>query len=653
MQPRDVGALVEAGEPRVSPDGQRVAFTVTTVDLDANRYRSALWLAAADGSVEPRQLTDGEHRDVHPRWSPDGRELAFVTHRGDTGCQVLLLPADGGEARRLATFDEEVEDLAWAPDGARLALTARVRERAQYDPERDADRPFRRITRLVSRVDGAGWTIDRPRQLHVVEVTSGEVDVRTSAEGGVGGFAWTSDSDALVVAAGVTATWDRDVAADLHLVAAKGDASLRPLTSDPATTADQPVCSPDGEVVTFVQSQARTYPSNSQVAVLRLTTGEVGVLTAELDRSCLPALGGGGHACFDGDGGVVFSVEDAGNVHLHRIDIDGTGSRVLLAGDRQITAFDVASGTLVVTVADASSFPSLVVLDPDGTERVLWSAPVPFPTSEPQRFVAVSPDGTEVEAWLVPPIEHDGSTPAPMLLHIHGGPFSQYGNRLFDEFQVAAGAGYAVVYTNPRGSSGHGEVWGRAIRGRTAADDPGTGWGSVDAEDVLAVVDEAVRGFPHVVDPARLGVLGGSYGGYLTSWLVAHDDRFLAACSERALNNMVTFAHTSDIGSHFLPGYLGTDHLRDPDELARQSPTTYAGAITTPMLLLHSEDDLRCPIEQAEDLFTRLALLGREVELVRVPGEGHELTRSGAPAHRVARFELILEFFDRHLRPTG
>ncbi len=236
-----------------------------------------------------------------------------------------------------------------------------------------------------------------------------------------------------------------------------------------------------------------------------------------------------------------------------------------------------------------------------------------------------------------------------MLLHIHGGPFSQYGNRLFDEVQVAAGAGYAAVYANPRGSSGYGEAWGRAIRGRTAAEDPGSGWGGVDADDVLAVVDEAVRRFPDVIDPDQLCVLGGSYGGYLTSWLVAHDDRFRAACSERALNNMVTFTHTSDIGSHFLPHYLGTDHLRDLDELVRQSPTTHAASITTPMLLLHSEEDLRCPIEQAEDLFTRLAMLERDVELVRIPGEGHELTRSGAPGHRVARFELLLEFFGRHL----
>ena len=649
MQPSDVGALVEAGDPRVSPDGRSVAFTVTTVDLGTNRYRSALWVVPADGSGEARQLTDGEHRDARPRWSPDGALLAFVSHRAEHGSQVLLLPVDGGEARQVAAFDEEVEELAWSPDGTRLGCTARVPAAAQYDPERDADRPFRRVTRLVSRLDGTGWTIDRPRQLHVVDVGTGAVDRRTDVEGGVGGFAWAADGTQLVVAAGVTATWDRDLADDLHLVPAEGDRELAALTDDVATTADRPAASPDGSVVAFVQSRARSYPSNSEVAVLDLATGAVHRPTAALDRSCLPALAGGGTPRFDADGGIVFTVEDAGNVHLRRADLDGGGGRLLVGGDRQVTGFDVAGGTLAATVADATSFPALVAVDAGGAERALWSAPVPFATSAPRRFTAVSPDGTEVEAWLVPPIGHDGATPAPTLLHIHGGPFSQYGNRLFDEFQVCAGAGYTSVYANPRGSSGYGEAWGRAIRGRTATEDPGSGWGGVDAEDVLAVVDEAVRRFPEAVDPDRLGVLGGSYGGYLTSWLVAHDDRFLAACSERALNNMVTFAHTSDIGSHFLPGFLGTDHLEDPGELARQSPTTHAASITTPMLLLHSEQDLRCPIEQAEDLFTRLALLGRDVELVRVPGEGHELSRSGAPSHRVARFELLLEFFGRHL----
>jgi dipeptidyl aminopeptidase/acylaminoacyl peptidase len=212
---------------------------------------------------------------------------------------------------------------------------------------------------------------------------------------------------------------------------------------------------------------------------------------------------------------------------------------------------------------------------------------------------------------------------------------------------VQAGAGYVVLYANPRGSSGYSQAWGRAIRGPTAEVDPGSGWGGVDYEDLMAVVDEALARYPFI-DPDRLGVLGGSYGGYMTSWIVSHTDRFKAGCSERACNNLLSLEYYSDIATVFRTD-MGVTHLEDPDVYRSQSPITYVENIRTPMLILHSEDDLRCPIAQAEELFVALRLLGREVEFVRFPGESHELSRSGAPRHRVQRFEIILDYFARHL----
>jgi dipeptidyl aminopeptidase/acylaminoacyl peptidase len=235
-----------------------------------------------------------------------------------------------------------------------------------------------------------------------------------------------------------------------------------------------------------------------------------------------------------------------------------------------------------------------------------------------------------------------------MLLNIHGGPFSQYGSRFFDEFQLQTGAGYVVVFANPRGSSGYSEAWGRAIRGVRAEVDPGSGWGGVDYQDLMAVVDEAIARFPFI-DPDRVGVLGGSYGGYMTTWMLGHSDRFVAGCSERAVNNMLTLASTSDLNVMFRTE-VGPTHLEDPDAYVRASPITYVDRIRTPLLILHSEDDLRCPISQAEELFVALRLLGRPVEFWRFPGESHELSRSGAPRHRVQRIEIILDWFDRNLR---
>jgi dipeptidyl aminopeptidase/acylaminoacyl peptidase len=224
---------------------------------------------------------------------------------------------------------------------------------------------------------------------------------------------------------------------------------------------------------------------------------------------------------------------------------------------------------------------------------------------------------------------------------------TQYGNAWFDEFQLWTGAGYAVVYANPHGSTGHTEQWSRSIRPPEAVQAPGAGWGTIDADDVLAVLDAALAREPSL-DPDRVGVLGGSYGGYLTSWLIGHTDRFVAACSERAVNNMESEEWSSDVAGYFRYE-LGVNHLESPEIYRRISPITYVNDINTPVLILHSENDLRCHVEQADQLFVALRMLGKPVEYWRFPEEGHELSRSGSPRHRMQRAEIILDWFGRHL----
>jgi dipeptidyl aminopeptidase/acylaminoacyl peptidase len=260
--------------------------------------------------------------------------------------------------------------------------------------------------------------------------------------------------------------------------------------------------------------------------------------------------------------------------------------------------------------------------------------------SSPEHF-AFTRAGATLDGWVMRPAGMAPGHRAPVLLNIHGGPHGQYGVGFFDEFQVYAGAGYAVVFVNPRGSRGYGEEFAQAVVGD---------WGGGDAADVLAGLDEALRRFDFL-DPGRLGVMGGSYGGFLTSWLVGHTDRFRAACSERAVNDQRTMFGTSDIGHLFNVAELGG--VTPWEDLARyreRSPLTYAPGITTPLLIIHSEEDYRCPIEQAEQLFVALKKLRREVVLVRFPGENHELSRTGTPRHRLERFRIILDWFSRHLR---
>jgi dipeptidyl aminopeptidase/acylaminoacyl peptidase len=348
------------------------------------------------------------------------------------------------------------------------------------------------------------------------------------------------------------------------------------------------------------------------------------------------------------EGDLYFTAEDHGNVPLLRVAGDGSDKpEVVIGGERVVTGFDAAAGTLAYVAATATTLPELFVGDRQLThsgDRFVAGREL----AAPERFTATSIDGEEVEAWVMRPAGFKEGTRYPAILNIHGGPFSQYANRLFDEFQVQAGAGFVVLYANPRGSSGYGTAFAQAIRGKTAKIDPGTGWGGIDFEDLMAVVDEALNRFPFI-DPSRLGVTGGSYGGYMTTWIAGHTDRFKAACSERACNNLVALDASCDIATAFA-SWIGVSPLDDPEEYRRQSPITYVKNINTPMLILHSEEDLRCPIAQADELFAALRLLGRTVEMVRFPGESHELSRAGAPVHRVQRMDVILDWFSRYLQ---
>jgi dipeptidyl aminopeptidase/acylaminoacyl peptidase len=318
----------------------------------------------------------------------------------------------------------------------------------------------------------------------------------------------------------------------------------------------------------------------------------------------------------------------------------------VIGGDLMLTGYDAVAGQVVHSFHTPTQLSELFVGERRVTEvgrSFIEARDLPAP----ERFVAISPDGSEVEAWIMKPAGFEEGNKYPLLLNIHGGPFGQYGNKFFDEFLVYAGAGYAVVYSNPRGSSGYSEEWGRAIRGPVTG---GPGWGTVDYEDCMAVVDEALKRF-EFLDSDRLGVMGGSYGGFMTSWIVSHTDRFQVGISERAVNQFQSEAEESDFGPWF-KGEIGAYSWEAPEAYQKVSPSTYAKNIVTPLLIIHSENDLRCPVGQAEGLFSILRTLKREVEFVRFPVEGHELSRSGNPIHRVMRFEIILEWLGRYLKSS-
>jgi dipeptidyl aminopeptidase/acylaminoacyl peptidase len=442
---------------------------------------------------------------------------------------------------------------------------------------------------------------------------------------------WSPDGKTLVFACAGHPTRGDDLRADVWACAADGS-GRRALTGG-SVSASQPWFTPDGTAVVFTSGDLgedglRGAVRNVGLWSVPAAGGAATRLSDEETHTLTGAIEATAH-------GVLALAEHRGAVRLLRFGYAGGPPEVLVDGERQVFAATTAGDGLVFAAGDATSHGELVFRAADGTERTLTdfgagyrAATTVYPLRE---LEATAPDGTPVHGWLVRP---DGDGPHPLLLMIHGGPYTQYGWQLFDEAQVLASAGYAVLLTNPRGSSGYGQAHGRAVIGDV---------GAVSTADLMAALDHALAENVDL-DPARVGVLGGSHGGFMTTWLAAHEGhRFKAAVSERAVNAIDSFEGSSDIGWFFADNLYGTD----PEARRRQSPLTHADRIDVPLLIIHSEQDWRCPLEQAQRLYVSLKRRGAAVEMLVFPGEGHELSRSGRLSHRMARFEAILEWFSR------
>jgi dipeptidyl aminopeptidase/acylaminoacyl peptidase len=660
LQPDDIGLLVSASDPRLSPDGSRVAFSVQRVDRERNRYQTRVQVASADGATPAVALSPDDVSADLARWSPDGTQIVYAARSiadDDTVSELWLVGVDGGERTVVCVCPAKPSEVEWSPDGSRLAFVARDPDPDRYgEPgttRKEKDMGPRRIERLFTRLDTEGWISDRPSRVFVVPVDGSESPrPLTTGTYEASEVAWSPDGRRVAFASGRHDTWDLDWAVDLFVADATGDEGSLQRVTTTGPVYSSPSWAPDGSRLACLRTPtALEGPWHGQVAVVECAGGAESVLTAALDRNCAPYPTPRA-PLWRGDA-LEFLVEDRGCAHVWRADTNRPGDcEPVVAGDRLITGFDSVQGTLAFVATSSTSLPELFVVA-RGQERQLtdFTSELTAAGRQPavaQPFSASPADGVEVDCWIIEP-EHAPDARVPLLLNIHGGPFTQYGSKFFDEFQLEVAAGFGVVFCNPRGSSGYSEAWGRAIRWPECKVDPGSAWGGVDYDDLMSCVDEAVRRYDWI-DADRIGVIGGSYGGYMSSWMIGHTDRFAAAVSERAANNLITLEHGSDIAGEFV-SYVGVRHIDDPEPWLRQSPISYVHEMTTPLLILHSENDLRCPVNQAEELFVALRLLGRTPEFVRFPGESHELSRSGAPRHRVQRAEVIIDFFRRNLLP--
>ncbi|QSB16206.1 S9 family peptidase [Natronosporangium hydrolyticum] len=639
MKPSDISALRAPGRPTLSPDGRFAAVAVRYPDLDADEYVSYLWLVPTDGSAPARQLTYGG-RDTEPVWSPDGRWLAYLRAERDQAGpagkpQLWLLPVDGGEPRRVTEHPLGVSGPVWSPDSTRLAYSARVPEPGRYGTDEQvspAAEPPRRITTLRYRMDDLGFLTDRRNHVFVVEVTGGPPVQVTDGDADHTGADWSPTGELLTFAAARHETAGDDLRSDIWVCRPDGT-ELRGLT-DGGFAAGSPRFGPDGESVYFT-----AVPEPERSVVSR----HVGLWAVPVAGDQAPRqlsdqewhnLARPAGMITTTPEGVLFTEEHRGAIRLLRFGFQGGEPAVLVDGERQVIGVAHAAGTTVVSVTEPANPGELAVVQGGALKTLTaFNEDGAVPVRPMVELNAAAPDGYPVHGWVLRP---DGAGPHPVLLLIHGGPFFQYGWQLFDEAQVYANAGYAVVMGNPRGSAGYGEAHGQAVLGNV---------GEVSATDLLALLDAALAE-DDSLDPGRVGVMGGSHGGFMTTWLAArHGDRFRAAISERAVNAIDSFTGSSDIGWFF------ADSLYGP-ELAQQqaqSPLTYADQIDLPMLIIHSEQDWRCPIEQAQRLYVALKRRGVPVEMLLFPGEGHEMSRTGRPKHRLARFEAILDWWGRHL----
>ncbi|MFP3952182.1 MAG: S9 family peptidase [Candidatus Bathyarchaeia archaeon] len=641
------------GDTRVSPDGTSVIFTYSEVNMDDDKYDIQIWMMDLR-EERPRQFTYSTENSTSPRWSPDGKMIAFTSNRPskeDTKeeekkekkkAQLFVIPAAGGEARQVTQAEEGIQSPEWSPDNKTIMFLSPVFKGEKANEDSDV----KVIRRMKYKHDGKGFSVGKYVHLFVV-TEDGETRQLTDGLYDVEAAAWSPDGERIAFIANMEEDADKSFFRDIYTVPVEGGEPELLLKGFGRLQTLK--WSPCGKYIAFIgreiEDPSLVWHKNSELYVIPSEGGEPRCLTEDFDRTVART-----EPIWSPDSKQVYvTFPNNGSSHIYGVSMEGE-VEAITEGNFTVNSFTLDdSGRVFAFNASSHVKPAeLYIRDEDSQREVTdMNSGIleELRISEPEEFWFTASDGVDVQGWIVKPHDCEEGERYPTLIEIHGGPRSAYGFK-FDsaehEFQVLADNGYVVVYTNPRASIGYGEQFAGLISGH---------WGERDYKDVMEATDYVIENYDYI-DPDRVGVLGGSYGGFMTNWIIGHTNRYKAAVTQRSISNWYSFHGTSDIGWMTLPTHElinGKDPWEDHELCMEKSSITYVENMETPLLIIHSENDYRCPIEQGEQLYIALKKLDKTVEFVRFPDEPHGLSRTGKPKHRLERLQHIIRWFDRHL----
>ena len=642
---------------RLSPDSQMVAFVVKEANMDENRYNSNIWLCHLDSGRIVQLTTSG--KDLVFDWSDDGRQIFFISQRREPDTEdgkqssVYQIGVDGGEAVLVHTLPLEIESIRTL-DSRRLLFTSTVDLPQQSQPmeehhqddligqtQKEEENDVHVLDEIPFWRNGKGVTNKKRKHLFLLNIESGETSDLTEGNLNLQGFDLRGNQ---VVLYGVEFTDKDPVSSDLYLLNLE-NYKLERLT-DGTRIFGQPRFLSEVEIIAPANDRLQYgLGQNSELFLLHRPDNRLENLTPGWDKSVVNSVGsdcrlGAMEANRADNGRVFFHMTEKDSCTLCRLIPGGQVERVVNVPGA-IDGFDARGDTIVYVAFRGNRLQELYrwengreVQFTQFNEKVLKGVTL----STPESFKVERDDGVSIDAWIIKPTALQVGKRYPAILEIHGGPKTVSSHTFFHEYQLLANQGYVVFFCNPRGSDGKGNAFAD-IRGR---------YGTIDYQDIMAVVDHVLANYDFV-DPDRLGVSGGSYGGFMTNWIIGHTDRFKAAVSQRSISNWLSFSYTTDIGYFFGPDQLGVTPWEDMEKVWFHSPLRYADRVVTPTLFIHSAEDYRCWLPEGLQMFSALRFFGVEARLVIFNNENHELSRGGKPRQRIRRLDEILKWFDTHL----